>query len=161
MGAMSRQPGFFDLDDRYALLSKSGDPLVRPASAVNVEMSRFRLEKALKRSPSSGRTSTDRKEADRRAAPQGRHIRTQMNEALLHVFRGQPRQIVRLPGRDRGVPEGREDYPLQGAGQPLAHLYRRASTIRRTSRGAVRLIGASLEGTFVTKRPKGKCQLIC
>ena len=86
MGAMSRQPGFFDLDDRYALLSKSGDPLARPASAVNVEMSRFRLEKALKRSPLSGRTSTDRKEADRRAAHQGRHVRTQMNELSCMRF---------------------------------------------------------------------------
>ena len=109
---MSRQPGFLDLDDRYALLRKSGDPLARPASAVNVEMSRFRLEKALKRSPLFERTSTDRKEADRRAAHQGRYVRTQMNEALLHVFRGQPRQIVRFPGRDRGVPEGREGYLL-------------------------------------------------
>ena len=34
---MSRQPDFLDPDDRYALLSKSGDPLERLASAVNFE----------------------------------------------------------------------------------------------------------------------------
>ena len=47
---MARQPGFFDLDDRYALLSTSGDPLERLASVVNFEALRYRLEKALKRS---------------------------------------------------------------------------------------------------------------
>ena len=46
---MSRQPGFFDLDDRYALLSKSGDPLERLRSTLNFEAFRYRLEKALKR----------------------------------------------------------------------------------------------------------------
>ena len=51
---MSRQPGFLDPDDRYALLSKPGDPSERLASAANVEAFRFRLEKALKRSRLSG-----------------------------------------------------------------------------------------------------------
>jgi hypothetical protein len=31
------QPGFFDLDDRYAALSKAGDPLVRLKEVVNFE----------------------------------------------------------------------------------------------------------------------------
>ena len=48
---MSRQPGFLDPDDLYVLLRKSDDPLERLASAVNVGAFRFRLEKALKRSP--------------------------------------------------------------------------------------------------------------
>ena len=51
---MSRQPGFPDPDGRYALLGKSGDPLERPALAVKFGAFRFRLEKALKRSPLSG-----------------------------------------------------------------------------------------------------------
>ena len=42
---MSRQPGFFDLDDRYSLLSKSGDPLERLASAVNFEAFDWQLHK--------------------------------------------------------------------------------------------------------------------
>lgn len=47
---MGRQPGLFDLDERYGLLSKSGDPLERLSLAVNFEAFRYRLEKALKRS---------------------------------------------------------------------------------------------------------------
>jgi hypothetical protein len=47
---MVSQPGFFDLDDRYAALSKAGDPLVRLKEVVNVETFRYRLEKALNRS---------------------------------------------------------------------------------------------------------------
>ena len=39
---MPRQPGFLDPDDRYALLSKPGDPLERLASAVNFEGCEFR-----------------------------------------------------------------------------------------------------------------------
>jgi transposase, IS5 family len=47
---MKGQRGFFDLDERYAQLSKSGDPLERLAAVVNFEALRYRLEKALKRS---------------------------------------------------------------------------------------------------------------
>lgn len=47
---MDRQPGFFDLDDRYAQLSKKGDPLERLSGVVNFEAFRYRLVKALKRS---------------------------------------------------------------------------------------------------------------
>ena len=47
---MAGQPGFFDLDDRYAALSAAGDPLVRLAEVVNFETFRYRLEKALNRS---------------------------------------------------------------------------------------------------------------
>ena len=47
---MASQPGFFDLDDRYAALSKAGDPLVRLKEIVPFETFRYRLEKALNRS---------------------------------------------------------------------------------------------------------------
>ena len=47
---MKDQLGFFDLDDRYAQLSKSGDPLEKLSEAVNFEAFRYRLNKALKRS---------------------------------------------------------------------------------------------------------------
>ena len=43
------QPGFFDLEDCYAELSRNGDPLVSLASAVPWEAFRYRLNKALKR----------------------------------------------------------------------------------------------------------------
>jgi IS5 family transposase len=49
-GEMASQPGFFDLDDRYAALSKAGDPLVRLKEIVPFETFRYRLEKALNRS---------------------------------------------------------------------------------------------------------------
>jgi len=44
------QPGFFDLDERYRLLSETGDPLVKLASLVDFEIFRPRLVAALKRS---------------------------------------------------------------------------------------------------------------
>ena len=47
---MALQPGFFDLDDRYAALSEAGDPLERLITVVNVEAFRYRLDKALNRS---------------------------------------------------------------------------------------------------------------
>ena len=47
------QPGFFDLDDRYAALSKIGDPLEQLAAVIDFEPFRYRLEKALKRSDGS------------------------------------------------------------------------------------------------------------
>ena len=50
---MSVQPGFFDLDERYAALSAAGDPLEKLADVVNFEVFRYRLEKALKRSDRS------------------------------------------------------------------------------------------------------------
>jgi len=46
---MKGQLGFFDLDERYAQLSKSGDRLERLFEAVNFEAFRYRLDKALKR----------------------------------------------------------------------------------------------------------------
>jgi hypothetical protein len=57
-------PGFLDPDDRYALLSNAGNPLERLALVVSFEAVRSRLEKALKRTLLSGRTSTDRKAVD-------------------------------------------------------------------------------------------------
>lgn len=43
------QPGFFDLDDCYAELSRNGDPLEALEAAVPWEAFRYRLNKALKR----------------------------------------------------------------------------------------------------------------
>ena len=50
VGAMAGQPGFFDLDERYAALSKSGDPLERLSDVVDFEIFRDELERVLKRS---------------------------------------------------------------------------------------------------------------
>lgn len=47
---MADQRGFFDLDDRYAALSKAGDPLERLSALVDFEMFRAELDAALKRS---------------------------------------------------------------------------------------------------------------
>lgn len=47
------QPGLFDLDERYAALSKRGDPLERLAAVVDFEMFRADLEAALDRSDRS------------------------------------------------------------------------------------------------------------
>ena len=52
---MKGQLGFFDLEDRYAQLSKAGDPLEKLASVVDFEPFRYRLVKALKRSDGEGR----------------------------------------------------------------------------------------------------------
>lgn len=45
---MSRQPGFFDLEDRYTALSKAGDPLEGLSASVDFEVFRNALVKALK-----------------------------------------------------------------------------------------------------------------
>ncbi len=47
---MEGQLGFFDLEDRLASLSAAGDPLERLASAVNFELFRPALKRALRRS---------------------------------------------------------------------------------------------------------------
>ena len=47
---MAGQPGFFDLDRRYAALSAAGDPLERLAMVVDFELFRAELETALDRS---------------------------------------------------------------------------------------------------------------
>jgi hypothetical protein len=47
---MVRQPGFFDLDERYRALSAAGDPLERLAVAVDFELFRAELGAALGRS---------------------------------------------------------------------------------------------------------------
>jgi IS5 family transposase len=47
---MSRQPGWFDLDERYAALSAAGDPLERLAAVVDFELFRPELDAALDRS---------------------------------------------------------------------------------------------------------------
>jgi transposase, IS5 family len=50
---MAGQPGFFDSDERLAWLSAAGDPLERLAAAVDFELFRGALERALKRSDRS------------------------------------------------------------------------------------------------------------
>ena len=50
---MAVQPGLFDLDERYAALSKRGDPLERLAGVVDFEMFRADLDAALDRSDRS------------------------------------------------------------------------------------------------------------
>lgn len=47
---MADQRGFFDLDERYAALSKAGDPLERLSSVIDFGMFRSDLDAALKRS---------------------------------------------------------------------------------------------------------------
>lgn len=47
---MSEQRGFFDLDDRYAALSKAGDPPERLLAVVDFEIFRLELNAALRRS---------------------------------------------------------------------------------------------------------------
>jgi hypothetical protein len=50
---MSGQPGLFDLDERYAALSRTGDPLERLAAVVDFEVFRSDLDTALARSDGS------------------------------------------------------------------------------------------------------------
>jgi IS5 family transposase len=47
---MSSQPGFFDIDERYAALSQAGDPLERLVKVIDFEIFRGRLLAALRRS---------------------------------------------------------------------------------------------------------------
>jgi transposase, IS5 family len=47
---MAGQPGFFDVDERYASLSAAGDPLERLARVIDFELFRGELEAALERS---------------------------------------------------------------------------------------------------------------
>ena len=50
---MSGQPGLFDLDERYAALSRTGDPLERLAAVIDFEVFLSYLETALARSDGS------------------------------------------------------------------------------------------------------------
>jgi transposase, IS5 family len=50
---MGRQRGFWDLEEHYAKLSKTGDPLETLAAAVEFEPFRYRLDKALNRADGS------------------------------------------------------------------------------------------------------------
>jgi IS5 family transposase len=52
-GLMAGQPGLFDLDERYAALSRTGDPLERLAAVVDFEIFRADLDAALARSDRS------------------------------------------------------------------------------------------------------------
>lgn len=50
---MAAQPGFFDVEERYAALSAAGDPLERLAAVVDFEIFRPVLDAALGRSDRS------------------------------------------------------------------------------------------------------------
>lgn len=50
---MKGQPGFFDIDERYAKLSEAGDPLERLTQVVDFEVFRHQLKAALNRSDRS------------------------------------------------------------------------------------------------------------
>jgi IS5 family transposase len=45
---MIGQPGFSDLDERYAALSAAGDPLERPGAVVDFELFRSELDTMFK-----------------------------------------------------------------------------------------------------------------
>ena len=47
---MAQQPGLFDFDERYAVLSATGDPLERFSAVVDFEIFRIDLDAALARS---------------------------------------------------------------------------------------------------------------
>ncbi len=49
MASKHVQPGFFDLEERYARLSRAGDPLEALNKAVDWELFRKPLRKALKK----------------------------------------------------------------------------------------------------------------
>jgi IS5 family transposase len=51
---MVRQPGLFDLDERYRKLWKVGDPLTKLKELIDFEVFRLALVKTLNRSDSSG-----------------------------------------------------------------------------------------------------------
>jgi IS5 family transposase len=46
---MAGQPGFFDSEERLSWLSAAGDPLERLAAAVDFELFRAELDRALNR----------------------------------------------------------------------------------------------------------------
>ena len=48
-GGTKDQLGLFDLEDRYAQISKAGDPLEKFEAAIDFEPFHYRLNKALKR----------------------------------------------------------------------------------------------------------------
>ena len=50
---MADQRGFFDLDERYAALSRAGDPLERLSALIDFEIFRPGLDAALRRSDRS------------------------------------------------------------------------------------------------------------
>ena len=50
---MAEQRGFFDLAERYAALSKAGDPLERLAAVIDFEIFREELDASLDRSDGS------------------------------------------------------------------------------------------------------------
>jgi hypothetical protein len=58
---ISDRRSFFDLDERYAVLSKGGDPLEQLTAVVDFELLRAELATALPRSDrtKSGRPSVD------------------------------------------------------------------------------------------------------
>jgi IS5 family transposase len=60
-GLMASQPGFWDVEDRYAALSRAGDPLEKLSAVVDFEIFRPILAKAIRRATgmSGGRPPYD------------------------------------------------------------------------------------------------------
>ena len=53
-GVMASQPGFWDVEDRYAALSQAGDPLEKLSAVVDFEIFRSVLTKAIRRATGMG-----------------------------------------------------------------------------------------------------------
>ena len=104
---MAGQRGLFDLDERYAALSRTGDPLERLAAAVvDFEVFRAELGAALARSDRSkgGRPPMDAvgygdlQPELNRLSKEGRweQLGSHIDDAFLHAFatRGRPEEIA-------------------------------------------------------------------
>ena len=131
-------PGFFDLDERYAALSAAGDPLEKLSGAVDFEVFRDRLlralrdgdVKALSRAPGVGAKMAERMGVELRDAagellrqaegetPEGTEssaepaadVREQLLSALLNLGypRNQAERVVDVAASEAGEDAGLE-----------------------------------------------------
>jgi hypothetical protein len=99
---MAEQRGFFGLDERYAALSKAGDPLERLPAVLDFEVFRPALDAALNRSDGSkgGRPPMDpvlmallHRSGSALTAPFPRFVHP------ILMLRGMPRAVKRLMQR--------------------------------------------------------------
>jgi hypothetical protein len=91
---MAGQPGLFDLDERYAALSRTGDPLERLAAVVDFEIFRADLDAALARS--------DRSKGGR--PPMDAVILVELRLAPREVLEADELQTLEATFRRRGGP---------------------------------------------------------
>ena len=105
--AMSDQPGFFDLDNRYAALSAAGDPLLRLDELVDFEQFRRPLLRALRRSErrKGGRQLADLIDPENTASPlwADTAYRSKRNEKML-ARQGKRSQIHFRKPRGKPMP---------------------------------------------------------